>query len=40
LKIVAENGTIETTSPTKTTGNFSFNTATNNMNNSNDDEQP
>ena len=39
LKSVAENGTIKTTSPSKTTGNFSFNTATNNMNNSNDDEQ-
>jgi protein phosphatase 1G len=39
LKIVSENGTDETTSPSKTTGTFSFNAASNNINNSNDDQQ-
>jgi protein phosphatase 1G len=39
LKIVAENGTNEITSPSKTTGTFSFNATNNNINNSNDDQQ-
>lgn len=40
LKIVAENGTTnEITSPSKTTGSFSFNAPNNTINNSNDDQQ-
>jgi hypothetical protein len=39
LKIIAENGANEVTSPSKTTGTFSFNAAANNINNSNDDQQ-
>jgi hypothetical protein len=39
FKIVTENGTNEITSPSKTTGAFSFNAASNNNNNSNDDQQ-
>jgi len=39
LKTIAENGINQETSPTKTTGTFSFNDATNNINNSNDDQQ-
>jgi protein phosphatase 1G len=39
LKIVEENGNNQATSPSKTTGDFSFNTATNNINNSSDDQQ-
>jgi hypothetical protein len=39
-KLVAENGTNDPTSPSKTTGTFSFNAAaTTNNNNSNDDQQ-
>jgi len=40
FKIVSENGQNEPTSPSKTTtGGFSFNTASNNINNSNDDQE-
>jgi hypothetical protein len=39
LKVIAENGANEMTSPTKTTGTFSFNAESNNLNNSNDDQQ-
>jgi hypothetical protein len=39
FKIVGENGSNEVTSPSKTTGSFSFNTVINNNNNSNDDQQ-
>jgi len=41
FKIVTENSTNDATSPSKTTGTFSFNVATNNNNNnnSNDDQQ-
>jgi len=39
LKTIAENGANNMTSPSSTTGTFSFNPASNNVNNSNDDQQ-